>query len=152
MLLVQSCSKSKKQAEEPVPALELYSGYFYKIIKKARREGKIRPDLDIRILSAKYGLLEPDTEITTYDLRMDSKRAAELSDSVPDELAAIVETTKHNQILVNMGKEYQQAIAGFDSHIDANVKYLSGRLGERGSKLKQIIRTPKSENSPINVA
>ncbi len=32
-LLVQGCSKSKNTPEEAVPALELYSGYFFKIIK-----------------------------------------------------------------------------------------------------------------------
>lgn len=152
MLLVQSCSKSKIQAEEPIPALKLYSGYFYKIIKKAKREGDIRPDFNMCIVSAKHGVIDPDTEITTYDRRMDSERAGELAEEISADLTAVVREGNHNEVLVNTGKEYKKALAGFENHVDADVHYLSGQLGERGKQLKAILRSSNTQSLPANAA
>lgn len=152
MLLVQSCSKSKIQAEEPVPALKLYSGYFYKIIKKARREGDLRPDFNMCIVSAKHGVIDPTTEITTYNQRMDSERANELAEEITADLTSVIRERNHNKILINMGKEYKQALAGFENHVDAEVHYLSGQLGERGKQLKAILRSSSTQSLPTNAA
>ena len=152
MLLVQSCSKSKNKAVEPVPALELYSGYFYKIIKKAMREGDLRSDFDLCILSAEHGLIEPTTEITTYDRRMDAERAIELADQVTSELVSVIAESNHDEVVVNMGEEYRAAIDGIASKVDANVHYISGKLGERGNILKRIIRTSANRTLPTNAA
>jgi len=152
MLLVQSCSKSKIQAEEPVPALELYSGYFYNIIKKATREEDLRSDLDLCILSAKHGLIDPDTDISTYDQRMNEERASELASTVPNELASRIAASNHDHVVVNLGQVYQEAVAGFESQVDADVQYLSGKLGERGSTLKALIRTSTVADLPIDAA
>lgn len=152
MLLVQSCSKSKIQAEEPVPALELYSGYYYKIIKKAIREGDIRDDLSISILSAKYGLLDTDTLVDTYDKRMDDERAAELREEVTKQLTSKINNEGHDFVVINMGQEYQEVIQGFSSNVDAEVTYLSGRLGERGRSLKNLIRNSDDAELATNAA
>jgi cytoplasmic iron level regulating protein YaaA (DUF328/UPF0246 family) len=140
MLLVQSCSKSKVEAEHPVPALELYSGYYYKIIKKAKREGDFDPSIDLCILSAKHGLIEPDTELKPYDKRMDADRSRELRDDVTSELAHRVRTGDYDQVLVNMGQQYRATIEGLDDEVDVPIRTIEGRLGERGRKLKQWIR------------
>jgi cytoplasmic iron level regulating protein YaaA (DUF328/UPF0246 family) len=152
MLLVQSCSKSKNKAVEPVPALELYSGYFYKIIKKARRENDLRSDFDLCILSAEHGLIEPTTEITTYDRRMDAQRAGELAEQVTSELVSVIAESDHEEVVVNMGEEYRAAIDGVASRVDADIYYISGKLGERGNELKRIIRTSANRTLPTNAA
>lgn len=69
-LLIVMCSKRKRSAPDLLPALERYDGIFFRILRKARREGHWPDNLDILILSAKYGLLELDTAIENYDLRM----------------------------------------------------------------------------------
>lgn len=62
VVLVQ-CTATKR--DEPSPARELYdpSPYF----RRQRRYAEVAGD-DWYILSAKYGLLEPDTEIEPYDI------------------------------------------------------------------------------------
>lgn len=139
-LLVQSCSKSKREPCEPIPALELYSGYYYKIIKKAKREGDFNPDIDICILSAKHGLIDANTSLSYYDKKMDTERADEIRDEVKDALKSRIRTCEYDKILINMGESYREAICGIEEEIDIPIHVINGRLGERGQKLKQRIR------------
>ncbi|WP_081909276.1 peroxide stress protein YaaA [Haloferax prahovense] len=141
LLLLQSCSNSKREASESRPALELYSGYFYKIIKKAIRDGECRPDMDLKILSAKYGLLEPDEQIEYYDYRMDKQRAEELRPIVVDELQQLILEREYERVVVNMGKEYRMAIRGFDDGLDIIPEYIGGEgIGYKGHVLKRFVR------------
>jgi len=139
-LLVQSCSKSKTQTDKPVPALELYSGYYYKIIKKAKRENDLDPTIDLCILSAKYGLVKPDTELIPYDEKMDADRARELRDEVKQDLKRRIRSGNYEEVLVNMGHHYRAVIQGIDNEITIPIRTIDGKLGERGRKLKRCIR------------
>jgi hypothetical protein len=139
-LLIQSCSKSKRKPGEPVPALELYSGYYYKIIKKAKREGDFDSDIDICILSAKHGLIDSDTDLVFYDQKMDSERALKIRDEVKMALKSRLDTHTYDEVLINMGQPYREAIRGIEDEIDTPVRVIEGKLGERGRKLKQRIR------------
>ncbi|SFR96943.1 Protein of unknown function [Halomicrobium zhouii] len=138
-LLVQSCSKSKNQARSPGPAFDIYSGYYYKILKKAIDDGAFVDWLDVCILSAKYGILDRNEEIEVYDRRMDRARAAELRPEVTDALAERVATGGYDTIVVNAGKTYQQAIE--DESIPIPVQYIDGDgLGKKGQALKRFVR------------
>ncbi|WP_132056682.1 DUF6884 domain-containing protein [Halorussus amylolyticus] len=139
-LLVQGCSKSKKPTSEPVEAFELYSGYYYKIIKKAIRQGEFDEDIDICILSAEYGLLDTNDKVLSYDRKMSRERADELQSDVVPELETRVQNGGYETVILNLGKTYRRAVAGIDSRVDATVKTLGGSLGERGHELKNIIR------------
>lgn len=145
-LLVQSCSKSKIQADKPVPALELYSGYYYKIIKKAKRENDLDPTIDLRILSAKHGLVEPDTELTPYDEKMDANRARELRDDVKRDLKRHIRSGDYEEVLINMGRHYRAVIQGLNDEITIPIRTIDGKLGERGRKLKRCIRKSTSHS------
>lgn len=149
-LLLQSCSNTKQETDTALPALDLYSGYFYKIIKKSKREGEIRPDLDICILSAKHGLLQPDELIERYDRRMDAARARELKDSVQAELRELIQQNGYDQVIINMGKTYRKAINGFDENLDITTTVVTGDgIGEKGHVLKRVLR---GEDSLLEVA
>lgn len=139
-LLVQGCSKSKKQVSEPVDAFELYDGYYYKIIKKAIRQGEFYDDIDICILSAEYGLLDLDDQIMTYDRRMDPERAEELRSDVVPELRTRIQNDGYETVILNLGEDYRRAVAGFESDVNVIVRTIDGGLGERGHDLKNIIR------------
>jgi len=140
-LLVQSCSASKNRVEEPTPAIDVYSGYFFRIIKKATREGELRDDLDICILSAEHGVLDTDEDIEYYDREMDESRALELRESVLRDIRGKVNKNCYSRIVVNMGKPYQEALEGIDQQIDAEVHSIEGDgIGDKGQKLKRFIR------------
>lgn len=79
MLLI-SCSQRKCDVgTRSVPAIDLYDGGAYRILKKLMREGRYPRDLDVWILSAQYGLIHSTTQVTTYELRMTKERAAEIA-------------------------------------------------------------------------
>ena len=140
-LLLQSCSASKREIDTPVPAFDLYTGYFYKILKKAIRENEIRSDMDISILSAKYGFLDQSEEIPYYDQRMDASRAKELNEKVVDSIADHIDGADYNRIVVNMGKSYRSAIAGLGDRVEVPLVAVSGNgIGEKGHSLHQFIR------------
>jgi hypothetical protein len=139
-LLVQSCSASKRSVDEEVPAIDLYDGYFYRIIDKARRTNSFDSSFDIVILSARYGLLEGDALIEPYDRRMDRDRAQELNDTVVPELADLVDGGDYDEVWINGGREYRMALDGIESAVDAPVRYVEGGgIGEMGHQLKELI-------------
>lgn len=140
-LLLQSCSASKNEVSQSTPAFDLYSGYFYKILKKSDREGETRSDITIAILSAEYGLLDREEKIDTYDRRMDPSRARELNSDVVKSIVDRVEDAGHDRIVVNMGKTYRDAISGLSDYVDVPIAEIPGDgIGEKGNALYQFIR------------
>lgn len=148
-LLVQACSATKHRVETPVPALELYDGYFFRIIKKALRAGRLRRGLDILIISAKHGVVEPDDQLANYDQRMDTERAAALNNEVVSSIAEKVETNLYEKVWINLGKDYLPAVDGIERIIDVPVVYIDGDgIGMKGKRLKQLVSNRHS--TPIH--
>jgi len=75
-LLILPCSKRKKPVSK-AQALELYDGPFYRVVRKAKPQ-----NLDILILSAKYGLISSNESISYYDQMMTAERAEELASEI----------------------------------------------------------------------
>lgn len=148
-LLVQSCSATKNKVEKPTPALEVYDGYFYQIIKKARRENQISSDIDLRILSAKHGLLHPMEDITYYDEKMTDAKAESLQDEVIHDLNREIEKNGYDYVVLNMGKSYLAAVDGLKQSVKPSVNVLKGDgIGEKGHTLKQLLH---GQVGPIEV-
>lgn len=139
-LLIQGCSNTKRDPDAKLPAIELYDGYFYRIIEKAARTGTLRGAVDILILSAEHGLLDPETPIRAYDRRMTEQRARELNENVVKQLQQRLSRRAYERVWVNLGTDYQPAVAGFTTTASVPVVHLSGRLGKRGHQLKKILR------------
>lgn len=145
LLLIQSCSKSKNRAQEPVQPLELYSGYFFKIIKKAIREGEFQHDIDICVLSAKYGLVDATDQIRHYDRRMNSSRAAQLRPAIRATLEEKIEEEGYEHVICNLGAEYRSAL-GDVTTLPATVEFLEGEgIGHKGHLLKKVVRGDYSQ-------
>lgn len=139
-LLIQGCSKSKNRPEEAVPALELYSGYFFKIIKKAMRDGDFNERIDLFILSAEHGLIDADTKISWYDREMDSARAEELAPSVRAEIHRR-DVDDYDNIVINVGGAYRRTLNGIADSVDTDIHYIEGDgIGYKGQVLKRFIR------------
>ena len=139
-LLIQSCSATKQNVETAVPALDLYDGYFFRIINKALRAGQFRPGLDIIIISAKHGVIEPDEEIGYYDQRMDTERAEELNDEVINTIASHVTREGYEKVWINLGKDYLPAVDGLEDALDVPVDYIEGcGIGMKGKQLKHLV-------------
>lgn len=140
ILLVQGCSKSKNRPGGAVPALDLYSGYFFRIIKKAIREDEFDDRIDISILSAEYGLIDADHEITWYDRKMDTERARELAPAVQQTLKSKLKKT-YEMAIINVGGTYRHTLDGIESTVQSKIHHINGAgIGEKGHLLKQVIR------------
>lgn len=140
-LLIISCSKSKNRTKKLLPAIERYTGAWYEVISKLKKENKFPSNLDIVIISAKYGFLKSTDLIEDYDLRMDEKRARGLNYEIMENLNHFLEKKHYNTIFINLGKDYLPAIHGLEdiTRQDTKVIYAKGRVGERKSQMKNWI-------------
>lgn len=144
-LLIQSCSATKQDADNPVQALDLYDGYFFRIIKKAERVGRFQPGLDILIISSKHGVVEPDDEIGYYDQRMDTERARDLNTDVVEAIADKVAENGYQKVWVNLGKDYLPTVDGLEAAVDVPVSYIEGcGIGMKGKRLKHLVSSDRS--------
>ncbi len=85
-LLIVACSQRKRSDNGLLPAIARYDGPTYLMLRKAKREGYWAENLDVLILSAKYGLIEMSTPIANYEQRMNRQRASELKAQVTQTL------------------------------------------------------------------
>ena len=137
-LLVLGCSNQKFESENLIPAIERYNGVNYKVLKKLRRDEGLPFDLDIVIISAKYGFLRADTPIEYYDQPMTKERALELRPDILNDLKGYLKGRNYAEIFINLGKTYLLAIEGFESFVpkQTGIIYAEGKIGERMAKMK----------------
>lgn len=62
-LLLLACSNRKIRSKGLMPAIERYDGVNYRVIHKLQREGRFPKNVDVKILSAKFGLIDAQTPI-----------------------------------------------------------------------------------------
>lgn len=84
--MIAGCSRRKKAAAVPVPALELYEGGSIPWLR-ARLGDHPRLRQRVRILSAEHGLLAADSLVLPYDRLLDAGRARQLAATVTGTLA-----------------------------------------------------------------
>lgn len=138
-LLIVACSQRKCPDPGLLPAIERYDGVNFRVLRKAQREGYWPKNLNMLILSAKYGLLKPDTLIEDYDLRMTREQASILQAQVSVELDAHLERTSYHEVFVNLGKVYMTALASSKelTALDRQVHFATGGIGEKMSQMKK---------------
>lgn len=76
-LLVIPCSKEKSDIATAIPAIERYRGRVFSVIQNVRSSSAALENVDILILSAKYGLISESELILLYDQRMNPVLAAQ---------------------------------------------------------------------------
>ena len=137
-LLIISCSNNKDHQKRLMPAIQRYTGASYGVINKLKREGSFPTNLDVLIISAKYGLILSDELIEDYDRKMDISRARELNEPAVKKLKEILQKTDYESILINLGREYMETIRGFEEVVAPSQKIfiLKGKIGSRKRELR----------------
>jgi len=106
ILVIAGCSQ--KKSLNPACAIDLNQGQLFKGIRKLAFQNQF----DLKILSGKYGLLEPDQIIETYNQKIKTKadifRVREL---INPKIAQIWRDYK--LIIVIMGKNYREVFSPF---------------------------------------
>ena len=142
-LLILSCSRKKKASSRLLPALERYDGPAFQVLRKFIVECPAEAGkLDIRILSAKFGLIPADQPIPWYDEPMTAHQAAILNPMVSAELKRLLARRKYRKLLLNVGQAYQAALAGHESLVSDSVEVTqaSGSSGRRQTILRDWLR------------
>ena len=104
-LLIISCSKTKKHLSN-VPAMELYDGQAYRVLKKRTAQ-----NLEIVIISAKYGPIRSTEIISYYDQVMTVARAAELRENVENAIRNVIRNHNSGKIFISLGFPYNLAVS-----------------------------------------
>lgn len=149
-LLVVGCSQRKRPDPGLLPAIERYDGPFFRVLRKARREGYWTNRVDVLILSAKYGLLEPNTAVEAYEMRMTAKKALDQQVEVAAVLDRYLAGGAYSGVFVNLGRTYLIAITQSKelSHMSGNLSYGNGAIGQRMSQMKRWLKQTAYTNCP----
>src|SRR5205809_5659648 len=81
-LVVLGCSATKVETDSHLPAIHLYDGPFFRVLRSFLRDYQWPNPLSVAVLSAKYGIIGGLSHITAYDQRMTPERATELAGDV----------------------------------------------------------------------
>jgi hypothetical protein len=111
-LLILACSEKKKMNRPFSPAIHLYDGVNYRVLRKILLKNGWSPGLQIKILSAKYGLIDATTLIEPYDSRFDPMSAASINKKTLKQLRKLKDPRCPSSIFVNLGVDYQPAVNG----------------------------------------
>ena len=127
-LLIMSCSAKKNMLMFDVPAVDLYDGVFYSVLKKTLRERpNAKKEVFITIISAKYGLLKGTDHINPYDLKMTPKIAISQREANTQKLETLLERIDPQDVTVVMGKTYLQSIDF--SRVTKPIRFINGPIG-----------------------
>ena len=117
-LLIISCSQRKIETAGVLPAIDRYDGPTYRCLRKFRDTFGFPKNLRILILSAKYQLIFPETEIENYDDKMTRARAESIAGGVQIDLKRCLDFYQiayggTDQVFINLGKTYMHTLDGF---------------------------------------
>ena len=139
-LLMMSCSKTKKRLEN-VSAIDLYDGQAYRVIKKS-----LPDNIEILIISAKYGPIRSTEIISYYDQVMTVARAAELRPNVENVIRNVIRNHIPEKIFISLGFPYNLAVSEeLMSFLDENfhLQVAHGPIGKRLHQLKVWLEAGK---------
>ncbi|MBN2157710.1 MAG: peroxide stress protein YaaA [Candidatus Lokiarchaeota archaeon] len=109
IMILTSCSKSK--LDRSSKAIELYQGQLFKMIVKLSR----KIDAKLKILSAKYGLIDSDDVIEPYEKRIETMQdILRLKSATNDQFEKYLQN--YDKILVIMGKKYRKVVEDYLDH------------------------------------
>lgn len=136
-LLIMACSARKFPTPGSVPAIQRYDGVAFRVVKKLLREGRFPDDVDVLILSARFGLIESDHPIPDYDVRMTSERAREQSEENRNVLGRLLASDSFSEVFISAGRDYSPALEPFEAWRGAaTVTTNKGKIGVQLKSLK----------------
>lgn len=129
-LLIISCSATKDPQSEPIPAILRYSGGIYLLLKSIILSNLWPQNIDLLIVSAKYGLLKPLEEIPYYEQLLTSERVIELRKVVEEQIALKnIDLSCYSECFLNISKLYYQSIEGLTNSLKCRII----RIDEKGN-------------------
>jgi hypothetical protein len=124
-LLILSCSKRK--ADKSGKAIKVYQGVAYNQLRNYYFK---KNHLDVKIISAKYGLIDKNDIIDPYDNKMNVRSSEIYKIAFRKEFETL--SKQYDDIFVFGGKNYQNVVSGFEKF-----QFTQGKIGEQLHQLKE---------------
>ena len=137
-LLVLGCSRAKVRRIGELPAIQLYDGPTFRMVRNLFFDG-LHLDVDLAIFSGKHGLIMPSVRLQYYNKRLeDSSVSNPLVSTAIHDLASEVRKKKYKEVFLSMGSDYAMALCGFP-RVGSRVRVLlpSGPIGKRLAQTKR---------------
>lgn len=138
-LVVLGCSATKRRVRGKMPALDLYDGPMYRVVRSFLRQYHWPGDLSVAVLSAEHGLMGSMTPIAYYDRRMTPERAGQLAGNVKETLEAW--QPQHGSVELVLGQDYMGAIKPCADNLWKGKRAVTVAKGPIGLKLEYLSRT-----------
>jgi hypothetical protein len=146
-LLLLGCSDRKREVRGKLPALELYDGVNFRVVRNFLNEHGWPPGLCIKILSAKHELIDATDLIEKYDQRLDKATAQKINRKV---LKSLVSLGKPASVFVNLGKDYLPAIEGIERLFQKkSIVHAEGGIGLKMAHMKRWLNTLPSMTATL---
>jgi len=137
-LLILACSDRKRAVDGKVPAIHLYDGVNFRVLKATLLERGWPAGLQVKILSAKYGLIDATELIERYDQRLVPDVALRINRRTIAELAKI---PSPSSVFVNLGSGYLPAVAGLSRAFPrSKITYARGPIGMKMRAMKRWLQ------------
>jgi uncharacterized protein DUF6884 len=136
-LVVLGCSATKFDIDGQVPAVHLYDGPMFRVLRSHLRGRKWSKNLSVGVLSAKYGLIGAVAPIESYDQRMTAQQAARLRTRVNECLSTLA--TSHERVHLVLGRDYMQAVDSDRLRAQADVRCVDGPIGMKLHELSTLL-------------
>jgi len=135
-LLLLSCSQRKRRTRGLLPAIKRYDGPAFRVLRRYLNS-QPTAQLEVLILSAKWGLISGNALLPYYNQRMTEQRAEELRQPVIKRLRKILKAKSCKEIFIAMSKSYFQVLTEQElSKIASLTTYIpQGRQGQKVSAL-----------------
>ncbi|MHA1232446.1 MAG: DUF6884 domain-containing protein [Candidatus Helarchaeota archaeon] len=105
VLVITSCSKKKRNNAKNIRAIDLYEGDFFRLVVKFAKYN----NFDLKIISSKYGLINPEDKISSYNMIIKSNESIQkLRERVIPKLKNIIKN--YDKILLLLGANYRKVI------------------------------------------
>lgn len=145
-LVVLGCSAAKTSPEGAIPAINLYDGPAFRVLRAFLRTHRWPDPLSLAVLSAEHGLIGGLAQIATYDRRMTPDRARELNPRVTATLQKFA--VDHKRIDLILGADYRASIS-FDSPNGPRLPeyhFVDGPIGIKLNYLHRLLhRMPRKK-------
>lgn len=122
-----------------VRAIDLYDGGNFRILREYYP--KLEGVIDVMIISAKYGLISPESKISYYNVTVNdlsNEEKKKLSDQITNNLKKFMENKIYNQVFLDLGKNYMELLENYDFY-PIEVIREEGGIGMKLQRLKQFL-------------
>lgn len=138
-LIVLGCSATKVETGGLLPAVDLYDGPTFRVLRSFLRQNAWPPSLSLAVLSAKFGLIGGLAQIPYYNRRMTPHRAEYLSPSVTASLKKLLPA--HETVDLVMGRSYLESIDFQAANMTGvSFRFAEGGIGTKLSRLHDLLR------------